>query len=210
MSIGRDLLKNHQSQRSFDPKDHFFRKAKAENFAARSVYKLQEIDERWKLLRPSDQVLDLGASPGSWSQYSAQRIGPRGRVLGIDLSPVSLKIKNASFVQADLRDVNFDLCLKDLGFGDLFDVVLSDMAPNTTGIRSVDQDRSFSLCEMALEVAEKHLKKSGNFVCKYFHSSDFKTLHTRLSRVFHRVEALKPESTRKISKEIFLIGLNKK
>lgn len=195
---------------TYNPKDHFFKKAKAENFAARSVYKLQEIDQKHKLFRQGQVILDLGASPGSWSQYASTKVGEKGRVLGVDLSPVTVNMKNATFIQADLRDLNLEDVFREHGFNPPFDLVLSDMAPKTTGIRFTDQARSMELCELALDVARRFLKPGGHFVCKLFHSDDFNLLRDEIKKTFEKFEAVKPESTRKISKEIFLVGLRKK
>lgn len=195
---------------SYNPKDHYFKKAKEQNFAARSVFKLEEIDLKFKIVHPKQKVLDCGASPGSWSQYCSKKIGPEGRILGIDLSPVEVKLNNAVFIQADLRDLNLAETMKSHGFDPIFDLVLSDMAPKTTGIRMTDQARSMELCELALDLTKKYLKKDGTFVCKLFHSDDFTKLRDLIKNEFQRVEAVKPDSTRKISKEIFLVGLKKK
>ena len=194
---------------SYNPKDHYFKKAKEQNFAARSVFKLEEIDQKFKIIHPHQKILDLGAAPGSWSQYCSKKIGPTGRILGIDLSSIEIKLSNAVFVQADLRDLELENIIKENGFEPPFDVVVSDMAPRTTGIRVTDQTRSFELCELALLVAKKFLKKNGHFVCKLFHSDDFTTLRDLIKKDFQRFEAVKPDSTRKISKEIFLVGLKK-
>lgn len=195
---------------TYNPRDRYFHKAKEEGFAARSVFKLEEIDKKYKIFRPGQTVLDLGASPGSWSQYSSQRVGSAGRVLGVDLSPVTVKLNNAVFIQADLRDLNLEEIFKEHGFNPPFDLVLSDMAPKTTGIRMTDQARSLELCELALDVARRFLKKDGHFVCKLFHSDDFGKLRDEIKKSFQKCEAVKPDSTRKISKEIFLVGISKK
>lgn len=195
---------------TYNPKDRFFRKAKEEGYAARSVYKLQEIDQKFRVLKPGYLVLDLGAAPGSWSQWTSQKIGTKGRILGVDLSPVTVSVENAVFIQADLRDLNLEQVFAEHGFEPRFDLVMSDMAPSTTGIKSVDQDRSLALCELALDCSQRFLKPQGNFVCKFFQSGDFGKLRADMKKQFARVEALKPESTRSISKEIFLVGLGKK
>lgn len=195
---------------TYNPRDRFFLKAKKEGFAARSVYKLQEIDQKYKVFRSGLTVLDLGASPGSWSQYASQKIGANGRLLGVDLSPVTVSMPNATFIEADLRDLNLESVFQEHGFQPPFDIVMSDMAPKTTGIKSTDQARSFELCELALSVAQRFLKPGGTFVCKFFQSGEFGALRAAIKREFERVEALKPESTRSISKEIFLVGLKKK
>ena len=194
----------------YNPKDHYFKKAKAQNFAARSVFKLEEIDQKFKILKPKQMVLDLGASPGSWSQYCSKKIGKEGRILGVDLKPVTARMDNATFIQADLCDLEIEKVFVEHGFVPRFDLVISDMAPNTTGIRMTDQTRSFDLCVMALDLARKFLKKDGHFICKLFHSDDFTTLRDQIKNEFQRFEAVKPDSTRKISKEIFLVGLKKK
>jgi 23S rRNA (uridine2552-2'-O)-methyltransferase len=194
---------------SYNPKDHYFKKAKEQNFVARSVFKLEEIDQKLKIIKTNQKILDLGASPGSWSQYCSKKIGPQGRILGVDLTSIPLKLPNATFIQADLRDINLEEIFEQNGFNGPFDVVLSDMAPKTTGIRVTDQTRSFELCEIALNVAKQFLKKDGHFVCKLFHSDEFANLRDLMKKEFNRVEIVKPDSTRKISKEIFLIGIKK-
>lgn len=199
---------------SYKIQDHYFKKAKEQNFVARSIFKLEEIDQKFKIISPNQKILDLGASPGSWSQYCSKKIGPKGRLLGVDLTEIDLKLaktmSNAKFIQADLRDVNLEEIFKEYGFNEPFDVVLSDMAPKTTGIRITDQARSYELCEIALNVARQFLRKDGHFVCKLFHSDDFSKLREEIKKDFQKFEAVKPDSTRKISKEIFLVGLKKK
>jgi 23S rRNA (uridine2552-2'-O)-methyltransferase len=194
----------------YNPQDRFFKKAKEEGFAARSVYKLEEIDKKFKVFRRGQTVLDLGAAPGSWSQFASQKVGENGRVLGVDLSPVTVSLPNAVFIQADLYDLNLEEVFREHGFVPPFDLVISDMAPKTTGIKSADQAKSMALCELALDVALRFLKPGGTFVCKFFQSGEFGQLRNAIKKEFERVEALKPESTRSISKEIFLIGLRKK
>lgn len=195
---------------SYNPKDHYYKKAKDQNFAARSVFKLEEIDHKFKIVKPGQMILDLGASPGSWSQFCSQKIGKEGRILGVDLSPVTVKLPNATFIQADLRDLQLEQIFEQHGFSNQFDLVLSDMAPKTTGIRITDQARSMELCELALDVARRFLKPNGHFVCKLFHSDDFTKLREEIRKSFEKFEAVKPDSTRKISKEIFLVGIKKK
>jgi 23S rRNA (uridine2552-2'-O)-methyltransferase len=192
---------------AYNPKDYFFKKAKAENYAARSVFKLQEIDDRFRIFRPGYKVLDLGAAPGSWSQYASGKVGAQGRVLGIDLQQIKITLPNVAFIQADMREMDLDRALKEFGFSPPFDVVMSDMAPKTTGIRITDQARSLELCELALATAEKYLKVRGTFICKLFHSDEFEGFRQRLRDRFGKVEVLRPKSTRKESKEIFFIAI---
>lgn len=193
---------------AYNRKDFFFHQAKKENYAARSIFKLEEIDRRFHLFKPGMKVLDLGAAPGSWSQFASKKVGAKGRVLGLDLQTIAITLPNARFVRADMRDVNLPEVFAELEVPPPFDLVLSDMAPRTTGIKITDQVRSLELCELALETAEKYLKPNGHFVCKLFHGGDFESFRDKLKTKFKKIEILRPESTRKESKEIFLIGLN--
>jgi 23S rRNA (uridine2552-2'-O)-methyltransferase len=195
---------------AYNKQDHYYHKAKEENFAARSIYKLEEMDVKYRIIKPGMKVLDLGAAPGSWSQYLSAKVGEKGRVLGVDLIEVLLSLPNAVFIHADLRDLNLDQVFIDNGFDPIFDGVFSDMAPKTTGIRMTDQARSMELCELALSISDRFLRPGGNFACKFFHSDDFNVLKKMMEERFGRVEIMKPKSTRKESKEIFLIGISKK
>ncbi len=191
---------------TYNPRDYYFQKAKKENFAARSVFKLEEIDQRYRILRSGDKILDLGAWPGSWSQFSSRKIGPKGRILGVDLQMVKLTLTNAFFIQADVRNIPWEQTWIEAEIAPPFDVVLSDMAPKTTGIKVADQTRSTELCEIALEAAVKFLRPGGHFVVKFFHSDDFKNLSDQIKKNFQELKVLRPKSTRKESKEVFLIG----
>lgn len=192
---------------AYNPKDYFFHKAKKENFAARSVFKLEEIDERFQIIKSGYKILDLGAEPGSWAQYCSGKIGKQGRVLGIDLQPIKLTMPNAVFITADMRALDLTQVMTDNGIAPPFDAVLSDMAPKTTGIRVTDAQRSLELCDLALETAEKYLKPRGSFVAKLFQSEEFDIFRNKLKTRFSRVEVLRPKSTRKESKEVFFIAL---
>lgn len=184
--------------------DHYGRKAKADGFPARSVYKLDEIDRRLKLLRPGMRVLDLGASPGSWTMYAAQRVGPSGRVLGLDLHPH----RGALPKNAEIRVLDaFQASVEELGGAASYDVVLSDMAPKTTGHRSVDQARSQALFEHALDVAVAVLRPGGHFVGKIFQGPDFELARKKVAEHFEECRIVRPDATRDISYEIFLAGL---
>ncbi len=192
---------------AYNPKDYFFHKAKKENYAARAVFKIQEIDQRFKLFRPGMKVLDLGAAPGSWSQYASQKVGPKGKVMGVDLQPIKIPLPNALFITADMRSLDLGQTMTEQGISPPFDLVLSDMAPKTTGVRIQDQMRSFELCMLALETAERFLKPGGHFVAKLFHSNEFENFRKELQARFGKIEILRPQSTRTESKEIFLIGM---
>ena len=192
---------------SYNPRDHYFKKAKQENFAARSVFKLEEIDQRSKIFKSGQYVLDLGAAPGSWSQYASKKVGDKGRVLGVDLTPITINLPNAVFIKADLYDLNLEETFRAHGFEPSFDIVMSDMAPKTTGIKSTDQARSLALCELALDIGIRFLKPKGTFICKLFHSGDFNAFRDQMRPRFEKLDIVKPKATRQISKEIFLVGL---
>lgn len=192
----------------WQPQDHYFKRAKKEGFAARSVYKLEEIDRRVRLFRPGQRVLDLGCHPGSWLQYCGRTVGQRGLVVGVDTRPMPLELPpHVHALQADV----FELQLADLQhFSSTFDVVLSDLAPATTGIRSADSARSVLLFERALELAGKLLVPGGSFLGKIFQGTDFDSMVQEMKRMFRRVRGIKPRATRKESKEIYLLGMEKR
>lgn len=192
---------------AYDPRDYFYHKAKSENYAARSVFKLEEIDKRFRIIHPGQKILDLGAAPGSWSQFCSKKVGKLGRVLGIDIQPIKITLPNALFITADMRQLNLAEVMTEHGISPPFDVVLSDMAPKTTGVRLQDQMRSLELCQLALTTAERFLKPGGTFVAKLFHSDEFEGFRKDLRARFKKVEILRPKSTRKESKEIFLVGM---
>jgi 23S rRNA (uridine2552-2'-O)-methyltransferase len=191
---------------NFKVKDHYFNKAKNENYLARSIYKLEEIDEKYKILKSGMMVVDFGYHPGSWIQYTSQVIGDEGKVVGIDVREVNKKlsgIKNVRVYQKDIFDIQD---LKQLEVDGQFDVVLSDMAPNTTGIKSLDQDRSLNLVESVFGLLPKFLKPGGNFVIKVFDSQNAQNYLKDQKNLFKEFHYLKPKSTRSISKEFFVIG----
>jgi 23S rRNA (uridine2552-2'-O)-methyltransferase len=188
--------------------DHYTRQAKKENFAARSVYKLQEIQKKYRILNRGARVLDLGCAPGSWLQFASRQVGPEGRVIGIDLTPVTVQLpESVTVITGDVADLEGHLA--ELG-QPRFDAVLSDMAPATTGNRHVDEARSLGLCEAALYIAEKCLVPGGHFVCKIFQGGDTKAFTEAVRSQFQRQTALRPKSTRKASREVFVIGLQKR
>lgn len=193
---------------TFKVKDHFFHKAKKENFLARSVYKLEEIDERFKILKKDDNVIDLGYHPGSWIQYTSQKILPNGMVIGADVRDINNKLLNLKNVRLFQKDVLEIQTMEELGVSDQFDVVLSDMAPNTTGIQSVDQVRSLNLVEMVFFLLPKFLKPGGNVVVKVFESNDAQLFLKEQKKHFSEFHYLRPKSTRSVSKEYFVIGKN--
>lgn len=193
---------------TFKVKDHYFHKAKKDNFLARSVYKLEEIDERFKILKKGDQVIDLGYHPGSWIQYTSERIGKDGLVIGADIKEINNKLLNLPNVRLFQKDVFTIENMLELGVSDQFDVVLSDMAPNTTGIQSVDQIRSLNLVEMVFSLLPRFLKPGGNLVIKVFESNDAQVFLKAQKKQFENFHYLRPKSVRSVSKEFFVIGDN--
>lgn len=193
---------------NFKVKDHYFHKAKKDNFLARSVYKLEEIDERFKILKKGDQIIDLGYHPGSWIQYTSEKIGKDGIVIGADIKEINNKLLNLSNVRLFQKDVFTIQNMTELGVSDQFDVVLSDMAPNTTGIQSVDQIRSLNLVEMVFSLLPRFLKPGGNLVIKVFESNDAQVFLRSQKIHFEEFHNLRPKSVRSVSKEYFVIGKN--
>jgi len=187
--------------------DKYFKRAKKENYAARSVYKLKEMDQRFSLFKPGQTVLDLGAAPGSWTQFAGERVGKTGRVLGVDIQETRHTFaENITFLQADVFSDSPELlaAMEPLA---PFDLVISDMAPKTTGIKFADQANSLELCERAFEVAQKHLKPGGHFVVKIFEGGETKEYRESLRPHFDKVKNFKPYSSRSESKEIFVVAL---
>jgi 23S rRNA (uridine2552-2'-O)-methyltransferase len=183
--------------------DRYFKQARAQGFAARSVFKLEEIDRKLRLLRPAHRVLDLGCRPGSWLQYAVATVGARGAVVGIDRDPLPAPIAGARVLVGDLFEATDAALLGELA---AFDVVLSDMAPDTTGVRATDQARSAALFEEALARAERLLAPSGAFVGKIFQGPDLPAIRQRMAARFAEVRLIKPDSSRAQSIEIYLAG----
>ncbi len=188
--------------------DHLTRQAQAENYPARSVYKLKEIQQKFHIIKKNDTVLDLGCSPGSWLLYAASQVGSQGRVLGVDLKAVDIRLPaHVTVVQGDILQIKaIDFLAQAAGC----QVVLSDMAPATTGRKDVDALRSFELCKMALEMAERYLVVNGNFVCKIFQGNEFSMFEKQVTKKFQECRIFKPDSCRKQSKEIYIIAKNKR
>lgn len=183
--------------------DVFFRKAREGGFAARSVFKLEEIDRKFKLLRPGERILDLGCRPGSWLKYAAQVAGRHGTVVGLDRAPLPADIPGTRVLIGDVYTITDEELLGELR---AFDAVLSDMAPDTTGIRSTDQARSAALVEEALGRAERLLAPGGVFVAKIFQGPDVQVIRKRMGARFGEVHLYKPEASRSASTELYLVG----
>jgi 23S rRNA (uridine2552-2'-O)-methyltransferase len=187
-------------------KDHFFYKAKKNGYLARSYYKLQEADRKYAFIKPGMRILDLGCSPGSWIEYCLQKVGSRGQIIGVDRNELKRRFKSLTFIQSDIFGLTPSQLL---GNGGPFDLVLSDMAPDTMGSSMVDAYRSFELSKCALELACRTLKKSGAFFCKIFQGSEFKLFLDETRLYFSSVKVFKPKSSRKTSREVYVLGLGK-
>ena len=187
--------------------DHYFKRAKQENYPARSVYKLMELDKQFKLLKPGRKVLDLGAAPGSWTLLAAKKVGAAGRVLAVDRNPTDTAFpENVTFMVADALEPTPEF-LAVLESWKPFHLVVSDMAPNTTGSKMTDQARSLELVEQALALARTCLVQGGHFVAKVFQGPDVKALLDAMRPAFEKVKTAKPQSSRSESFEQFIVGL---
>ncbi len=185
--------------------DHYTRQAKKEKYPARSVYKLEEIQKKYRLIKKGHRVLDLGCSPGSWLIYAAKLVGDKGFVVGIDKKPVSDNMPgNTKIYSGDVFSLDPEMSA-DIGRG--YNTVLSDMAPDTTGNRFVDTARSFDLCRQALEIADTVLARGGSFVCKIFQGEDFNAFSESVKKRFKQHKIFKPKTSRKASREVYVIGM---
>lgn len=194
----------------YRPKDHYFKKAKQEGFRARSAFKMEEIARRFQLFRRGAAVLDLGAAPGGFLQIIAEAVGPEGKVFGVDL--VEIRPLGRPQVKTAALDVladDFDARLDALFPGPL-DVVASDLAPKTTGIRTTDEARSIRLASKALDVALRRGKVGSSYIAKLFMGGDFEVFRSRVRAAYGDVKVVRPEATRGASVEVYLVGLGKK
>ena len=197
--------------------DPYVKLAQKEGYRARAAYKLKEIDETLGLIRPGHLVVDLGSTPGAWSQYVRRRLAPQGaaagalqgQILALDLLPME-PVEGVSFVQGDFREPEAAAELDQLLAGRKADVVVSDMAPNLSGIPSSDAARISHLVELAVEFARSHLKADGALVCKVFHGSGYSQLVQLFKERFRVVKPLKPKASRDKSSETFLVGIGLK
>ena len=187
--------------------DHYFKKAKKQGFPARSVYKLEEAQKKYRFLKPDQIILDLGAYPGSWSKYAAGVARPKGLVVAVDIQKFSVMADNVCVLQGDVYDLKASK-LREIS--PYFDVVLSDMAPKTTGRKDVDHFRSIALAECALVLAIELLKPGGTFFCKVFQGEDFPFFRDKCRESFRLVRVFKPKSSRPESVELFLLCIGRK
>jgi len=185
--------------------DPYVRRAQAEGMRSRAAYKLQQLAERDKLLKPGMTVVDLGAAPGGWSQVAGRIAGETGRVVAVDLLEMT-PVAGVKFIHGDFgEDAVLAEVERAIGDGGV-DLVLSDMAPNISGVASVDQARSVALAELALDFAVNHLKPQGNFLVKLFQGSGFEALVADIRRKFVQVMIRKPEASRSRSSEVYVVA----
>jgi 23S rRNA (uridine2552-2'-O)-methyltransferase len=200
------FAKGRNKPKSGDPRwDHYAQRAKDEGYASRAVYKLEEIDRRFRIFAPGRRVLDLGCAPGGWLKFAAERVGDRGAVIGIDRFEVAPPKTNVRTFAADLT-APFDP-------GETFapfDVVLSDMAPDTTGVRHVDKDRSAELTRIALDWALRLGKPGSAFIAKMFQGPDFHAILAAVKQAYGAVRCVRPDATRRESFEIYIVGQKKR
>lgn len=189
--------------------DPFVQRAKADGLRARAAYKLMEIDDKDKLIRPGMVVVDLGAAPGSWSQVAITRVGEKGAVFALDLLPME-PIHKVHFMQGDFHDAESVARFEALLDGRNVDLVMSDIAPNISGIPSVDQARCIYLAELALDFAQQHLTPGGKFLVKVFQGQGFDEFRKLMEREFKTVVVRKPLASRGRSSEVYLLGSGKR
>ena len=197
--------------------DPYVKLAQKEGYRARAAYKLKEIDEALRLIRPGHTVVDLGSAPGAWSQYVRRKLAPEGagwgqrngRTIALD-TPPSEPTEGVAFLQGDFREENVLQQLQQMMQGKKADVVVSDMAPNLSGVESADSARVAHLIELALEFAQQHMKPEGALVTKVFHGSGYSQLVELFKQYFVTVKPVKPKASRDKSSETFLVGMKLK
>jgi 23S rRNA (uridine2552-2'-O)-methyltransferase len=185
--------------------DHYTRRARQEKWLARSVYKLEEIDRKHKLIRSGSRVLDLGCYPGSWTQYCIRKAGRAGEVVGVDLQEPDLKSVNFRFIKADVLSLDIEWLHREIGARD---AVISDLAPSTTGIAVADVSRSLELARRGLVIALSVLRSKGHFLCKVFEGEGTSDLRREISSRFDHFRIIRPSAVRKASREMYFLGLS--
>lgn len=191
---------------AYKPQDSYFKKAKHEGLRSRAAYKLVELQQRYRILRPGDAVVDLGAAPGGWLQVAARIVGADGKVVGVDLQAIApLNPQNIVLIQGDVTSVEIQAKIKGL-IGGFANCVLSDLAPKLSGIRDADMARALELNRTALRVAAELLRPGGSLLLKSFMSEELQTFTAELKRFFASVERTKPEATRQGSSEFYFLA----
>ncbi len=185
--------------------DKFVKRAQKEGYRSRAAYKLEELDRADRLLRPGMTVVDLGAAPGGWSQYVVRRVGASGRVLAVDVLPME-PVRGVECIQGDFTDPQVLDLVKGRLTGAPVDLVISDMAPNISGVAARDQAQAVHMAELALEFAAQTLRPGGNLVVKTFQGEGYIELHRTMKRVFDKLLTRKPKASRAESREIYLLG----
>ena len=189
--------------------DYYYKKAKKQKYPARSVYKLEQIQKKHRIINRGDTVLDLGCAPGSWSVYASEIAGEKGLVVGVDLHKTAAEPRDGGapihWLCHDVADPEMIEVLSSIR--SRFNVLISDMAPKTTGNRWTDHQQSMRLVEHSIELAQQLLHRQGNYLCKLFQGEDMPAFITRMKQQFTRVTVVKPESSRKESREVFLLGM---
>ena len=205
--MGRSKSSHQWLKAHFD--DEFVKRAQREGYRSRAVYKLEEIQQKDRLLRPGSVVVDLGAAPGGWSQYAARQLGPQGRIIALDILPMD-DLPGVEFIEGDFReDEVLDSLMKTLGDAAV-DLVMSDMAPNISGMEAVDQPRSMYLMELATDFAANVLCKGGDLLFKGFHGEGFDVLIRNLRSQYHKVLIRKPKASRPRSREVYVLAKGRK
>lgn len=195
------------SWRERQERDPYVREARREGWRSRAVYKLKQIDEREKLFRPGMVCVDLGAAPGGWSQYAGARLNGNGRIIALDVLPMDA-LPFVEFLQGDFTDDEIFIKLQQRLAGQPVDLVMSDMAPNMSGNRAVDQPRAMYLAELAFDFARRVLAQGGSFVCKLFQGEGFDAFVADVRTSFERVKVNKPKASRAGSREVYLVARN--
>jgi len=190
-------------------RDPYVQKARKSGYRARAAYKLEEIDQKFRLIKPGQTVIDLGAAPGSWSQYAVRKIGDKGQLIMLDLLPFD-EIEGAQLIQGDFTEPQTLSKIKSLTEGRLFDLVLSDMAPNITGIALQDQARYERLLESVLTFCETALRPGGVLLTKFFEGESAQVIRSKMKAQFSQLKTIKPDASRTHSKELYLLALNRK
>ena len=204
MSKPRSSSKSWRERQERDP---FVKQARKDGWRSRAVYKLEQIDQKERLLKPGMVCVDVGSAPGSWSQYVTEKLKGKARIVAVDLLPMD-SLPDVEFVQGDFQDDEiFEQLLQAVGEGGA-DLVMSDIAPNITGTTAVDQPRSMYLVELALDMARRVLRPRGSFVCKVFQGEGFDAFVRDARNSFERVRVMKPKASRAGSREVYLVARN--
>ena len=205
--MGRSKSSHQWLKAHFD--DEFVKRAQRDGYRSRAVYKLEEIQQKDHIIRPGSIIVDLGAAPGGWSQYAAKQLGSRGRIIALDILPMD-DLPGVEFIEGDFReDEVIDSLMKTIE-GAAVDLVMSDMAPNISGMEAVDQPRSMYLMELAADFAGNVLRKGGDLLFKGFHGEGFDALIRNLRSQYHKVLIRKPRASRPRSREVYVLAKGRK